>query len=120
MAAGRIRVPDRLRVEAIRVKADFGAADDWIAEHAAAGDVVITADIPLAKRCLERGARVLAPNGRVFTEDSIGDAVAVRDLMDHLRQLGETTKGPPPFTNADRSRFLSRLDEAIVAILRTT
>ncbi len=111
-----IRVPPRNRVEPVRVRRGFGAADDWIAEHVLEGDVAVTADIPLADRCLKRGARVLAPNGHVFSEASIGDALARRELMEQLRQMGEVTAGPRPFVAADRSRFLSRLDEIIVAI----
>ena len=115
---GRVRVPGTGRVESVRVKPGFGAADDWIADHIGASDVVITADIPLASRCIEKGARALGPGGRVWTEDSIGNALAGRELSEFLRQMGETTKGPSPFTAADRSRFLSRLDETIVSIRR--
>ncbi|MBZ5638121.1 MAG: YaiI/YqxD family protein [Acidobacteriia bacterium] len=111
-----IRVPSRSRVEPVRVKRGFGAADDWIAEHILEEDIAVTADIPLADRCLKRGARVVAPNGHFFTEASIGDALASRELMEHLRQMGEVTGGPAPFVPADRSRFLSRLDEAVVAV----
>jgi hypothetical protein len=111
-----IRVPSRGRVEPVRVKQGFGAADDWIAEHIQDGDIAVTADIPLADRCLKRGARVVSPTGRVFTEASIGEALANRELMEHLRQMGEVTGGPAPFAPADRSRFLSSLDEVIVAV----
>lgn len=106
------------RVEFIRVQQGWNAADDWIAERAADGDIAVTSDIPLAARCLLKGARVLAPNGREFTDDSIGEALAKRELMDHLRQMGEVTGGPPPFQPADRSRFLARLEEIIQAIKR--
>jgi uncharacterized protein YaiI (UPF0178 family) len=115
---GRLAVPAAARVERVRVPAGFGAADDWIAEHIRELDIAVTADIPLARRCLDRGARVLAPNGHSFTAASIGEALATRELMEHLRQMGQITGGPPPFARADRSRFLSRLDETIVAILR--
>jgi uncharacterized protein YaiI (UPF0178 family) len=101
------------RVEFVRVKQGFDAADDWIAERAAAGDVVVTADIPLADRCLKNGASVVSPTGRPFTEDSIGEAMAKRALMDHLRAMGEVGGGPPPFVSADRSRLLSALEQAI-------
>jgi uncharacterized protein YaiI (UPF0178 family) len=111
-----LRVPSDGRVERIRVKQGAGAADDWIAERIQEGDIAVTADIPLADRCLKRGARVVAPDGRIFTEASIGDALAGRELMDHLRQMGEVTGGPAPFAPSDRSRFLSRLDEVIVAV----
>lgn len=113
-----LRMPASEHVEIVRVRQDADAADDWIASRAGTDDVVVTADILLARRCLEHGARVIAPDGRVFTEDSIGDAVAQRDLMDHLRLMGESTGGPPPFAAADRSRFLSRLHETIEAVRR--
>lgn len=113
---GPLWLPGKGRVERIRVKPGLDAADDWIADHAGAGDIVVTADIPLAARCLERGARVLGPNGQVFTEASIGDALASRELMDHLRQMGVATGGPSPFSASDRSRFLSKLGEAIQSI----
>jgi uncharacterized protein YaiI (UPF0178 family) len=106
------------RVEFVRVKQGFNAADDWIAEKAAAGDVVVTADIPLAARCLEQGARVVSPTGKEFTHDSIGNALATRELMDHLRAMGEVTGGPKPFARSDRSRFLSRLEDIIQALKR--
>ena len=111
-------VPAAGRVERVRLRRGFGAADDWIVEHIRLDDIAVTADIPLADRCLKKGARVLAPNGRVFTEALIGDALANRELMEHLRQMGQITGGPAPFAPADRSRFLSRLDEVIVAIRR--
>jgi hypothetical protein len=111
-----IPVPSRSRVEPVRVKRGFGAADDWIAEHILEEDIAVTADIPLADRCLKRGARVVSPKGHSFTEASIGDALASRELMEHLRQMGEVTGGPAPFVHADRSRFLSRLDEVVVAV----
>ena len=118
VANGRLQVPSDPRIASVVVSADFDAADDWIAARAGAGDIVVTADIPLAARCLERGARVLGPKGREFTEDSIGDAVASRALMDHLRQMGEMTGGPAPFVPKDRSRFLGRLDEIVNAVRR--
>ena len=81
-------------------------------------DVVVTADIPLAGRCLQKGARVLDPRGKLFSEDSIGDALASRELMSHLREMGNLTGGPPPFEKRDRSRFLQGLDTVIQAIRR--
>jgi uncharacterized protein YaiI (UPF0178 family) len=96
----------------------FGAADDWIAERAGLGDIVITADIPLAARCVAKRAVVLDPKGRAFTENEIGSVLATRDLMDELRQGGAVTGGPAPMTPKDRSRFLSKLDESINAARR--
>jgi uncharacterized protein YaiI (UPF0178 family) len=113
-----IRVPTDELVEPVVVKGGFDVADDWIAGRAGTGDVVVTADIPLADRCLRRGARVLGPKGLKFTEDAIGDALATRALLDMLRQAGEFRGGPSPFAKADRSRFLSKLDELIHAARR--
>ena len=112
VAAGFIRVPDPL-IDRIAAGAGMDAADNWIAERAGPGDIVITADIPLASRCVKAGADVIAPNGRAFTEESIGMTLAVRNLMHDLRSAGETTRGPPPFSPRDRSAFLSALDAAI-------
>jgi uncharacterized protein YaiI (UPF0178 family) len=100
------------------VRPGFGAADDWIAGQAGPGDVVVTADIPLAARCLARGASVLDPKGRPFTDNDIGSALAMRDLLDELRQGGVVTGGPAPMTAKDRSRFLSKLDELVNAVRR--
>jgi uncharacterized protein YaiI (UPF0178 family) len=113
-----IRVPEEELVEGVLVKGGFDAADDWIVERIGPEDVAITSDIPLAGRCLEKGARVLGPKGIAFTEDSIGEALATRALLDMLRQSGEFGGGPAPFAKADRSRFLSKLDEALHAIRR--
>jgi len=113
---GPLYVPARGRIEGVRVKKGFGAADDWIAERVETDDIVVTADIPLADRCVKKGARVLAPNGGLFTEASVGEAMATRELMEQLRQMGAVKDGPPPFAPADRSRFTSRLGEAIHAI----
>lgn len=96
----------------------FDAADDWIVERLQPYDIVITADIPLASRCLKRGAHVIGPTGRPFTENNIGQALATRDLMSGLRSAGEITGGPPPLTNRDRSLFLQQLDEVIQLIRR--
>lgn len=94
------------------------AADDWIAEQAKANDIVITADIPLASRCVKAGAEVIAPNGKPFTEQSIGMTLAVRNLMTDLRSSGEVTGGPRSFAPRDRSAFLSALDQTIRRIQR--
>jgi len=96
----------------------FGAADDWIAGEIGPGDIAVTADIPLAARCLAKGARVLDPKGQPFTENDIGSALAMRELKEELRQRGESTGGTAPMTPRDRSRFLARLDEAINAVRR--
>ncbi|MFO0967981.1 MAG: YaiI/YqxD family protein [Gemmataceae bacterium] len=112
-----LQLPTRPSIEMV-VRSGFGGVDDWITEQAAAGDIVITADIPLAARCLEKNARVLSPKGRAFTDNDIGDALAARGLMDELRQSGVVSGGPAPMTQQDRSRFLSRLDETIHAVRR--
>lgn len=118
VANSRIGVPDGFGVEMVVVSAGPDAADDWIAEHVRPGDVVVTADIPLAARCLERGARVLGTSGRVFSEDSIGGQLATRDLKANLREAGIVSGGPPPISGKDRSRFLSKLDELVQRSLR--
>ena len=94
------------------------AADDWIAEHIGSEDIAVTADIPLAHRCIKRGAVVLNHNGKPFTEEGIGMALAMRDLMSHLRDTGEIKGGGPAFSKQDRSRFLSALEDAIQKIKR--
>lgn len=111
-----IRVPAHPLIDRVVVGDAFDAADDWIAERAAAGTICITADIVLADRCLKAGARVIAPNGRPFTLDSIGAALATRAIMADLRAGGDAIGGPPPFARTDRSRFLSALDEALVRL----
>jgi uncharacterized protein YaiI (UPF0178 family) len=113
-----IRPPGLPFVEMVMVGDASDAADDWIAERIAAADICITADIPLASRCLQKGARVVPPTGRPFTAANIGNALAGREIARHLRELG-TGGGPPPFTKADRSRFLSALDTAVQAALRS-
>ena len=113
-----IFVPQRVGIEAVVVRGGLDVADDWIAERIEPGDLAITADIPLADRCLRKGAAALGPRGHAFTEDSIGEALATRELLDTLRQSGMIGGGPPPFVDKDRSRFLSKLDETIVALRR--
>src|SRR5438067_166569 len=119
VANAPLRVPTDDFVELV-VRAGFGAADDWIAEQAGSGDIVITADIPLAARCLAKGARVLGPIGQAFTDTDIGSALAMRQLMDELRQGGTMTGGPAPMTPKDRSRFLSKLDEMVHAVRKSS
>ncbi|PWL19641.1 YaiI/YqxD family protein [Falsochrobactrum shanghaiense] len=109
---------DAERVERVIVSDGLDAADDWIAENSHPGAIVITADIPLASRAIEKGASVIAPNGRVHTQASIGNTLATRNLMDSLRSAGEVTGGPAPFSPRDRSTFLSALDLAIVRLKR--
>ncbi len=118
VANSRMRVPLKTFIHLEVVPGGFDAADDWIAEQAGQDDIVITADIPLANRCISKGARVLGPSGKPFTEDNIGSALATRDLLSELRDLGEIGGGPPPFSQRDRSLFLQQLDQMINAILR--
>lgn len=108
-----IRVPASPAIELRVVEAGPDVADDWIAAETQPGDVVVTNDIPLADRVLKAGGAAVAPNGRVFTPDSIGSALAQRAILEHIRSTGEATGGPPPFAAADRSRFLQALDEAV-------
>jgi uncharacterized protein YaiI (UPF0178 family) len=118
VANAPIRVPRDDLVELVEVKGGMDKADDWIAERAEVGDSVFTSDIPLADRCLARGARALAPTGREFADGSIGHSLATRALLDVLRQAGEVTGDPAPFAKADRSRFLAKLDETVHAAHR--
>ncbi len=118
IANSPMRVPQEENFEFVGVSGGFDVADDWIAERARTGDIVITADIPLAGRCLQQGARVLGPTGLEFTEDAIGEALATRALLDMLRQSGDFRGGPSPFARSDRSRFLSKLDELVHAARR--
>jgi uncharacterized protein len=113
-----IRPPGTSNVRMVLVGDSADAADDWIAERIGATDVCVTSDITLASRCLKRGARVVSPTGKQWTEANIGNALAGRDIARHLRELGEITPGPAPLTKQDRSRFLSALDTAAQAALR--
>jgi len=118
VANAPLRVPSEDLIELVVVRGGFDAADNWIVAAIGEGDIAITADIPLADRCLRRGARVLGPKGLEFTEDAIGNALATRALLDMLRQAGDFGGGPAPFTKSDRSRFLAKLDETVHAIRR--
>lgn len=119
VANSRMRIPDGERFELVVVgRGSLDAADDWIVERVTEADIVVSNDIPLASRCLAKGARALDPSGRVFTPDSIGDRLADRELAAHLRELGGLTGGPAPFEKRHRSRFLERLDQLIQASLR--
>jgi uncharacterized protein len=113
-----IRVPQDPLIERIAAGSRMDAADDWIAERAGVDDIVITSDIPLASRCVKAGAEVIAPNGKPFSEQSIGMTLAVRNLMTDLRSSGEVTGGPKSFASRDRSAFLSTLDQTIRRIQR--
>jgi uncharacterized protein YaiI (UPF0178 family) len=115
---GGIRPVRTPLVELIIVSSGADAADDWIADHIEEADVCVTNDIPLAARCLERGALVIRPNGEVFTQDSIGMALANRELMRDLRESGMITGGPRPFAKSDRSAFLNRLEVTLQAAKR--
>ncbi len=113
-----IRPPGLPNVRMVVVGEGADVADDWIAERIGPRDVCVTADIPLAARCLGRGARALSSTGWVWTPDNIGGALAGREVARHMREMGLPGGGPPPLTRADRSRFLSALDTAVQAALR--
>ena len=114
----RMRIPQQDGVALVVVDGQFDAADNWIVEQAGKDDIVVTADIPLAARCVKRGARVVSPTGRVFTAANIGDALATRNLLAELRDAGEVRGGPPPFQPRDGSRFLQSLDQVVQDIKR--
>ena len=116
VAGGYIRVPDDPLIERIAAGPGMDAADDWIAERAGKNDIVITADIPLASRCVKAGSSVIAPNGKPFTEPSIGMTLAVRNLMADLRASGEVIGGPRAFQPRDRSAFLSALPRSAAGL----
>jgi len=118
VANSHLSVPEGFGVEMVLVDQGPDAADDWIVDNVRPGDVVVTADIPLAARCLAAGARVLGTNGRIFSEDSIGNLLATRDLKAYLREAGIMSGGPPSMSAKDRSRFLSKLDELVHLGLR--
>jgi uncharacterized protein YaiI (UPF0178 family) len=113
-----MRLPQGLLISRVVVSDGPDAADNWIAERAGKGDIVVTADIPLAARCLQAGARVIGPTGRPFTDTGIGMALAMRDLSRHLRETGESKGYNASFTRQDRSRFLQALENAVQAIKR--
>jgi uncharacterized protein len=114
-----IRPPGLPNVQMIIVAATPDAADDWIAERITAADVCVTADIPLAARCLEKCARAVSPTGKHWTQDNIGNALAGRAVAQHMRESGMATGGPAALTRADRSRFLSALDAAVTSAARS-
>ena len=118
VTASWMRLPKEpwLNLEVVKEDGQLDAADDWIVDRIESGDIVVTEDIILASRCLEKDARALNPRGRVFTPNSIGEALATRELMADLRESGAITGGPAPFGKTDRSEFLQRLDEIINAL----
>ncbi len=113
-----IAVPRDPMIERVVVSSGPDVADDWIADRARAGSIVVTADIPLAHRCVKAGADVIAPNGKIMEEASIGMALATRNLMEDLRSAGQITGGPKPFERKDRSNFLSALDLVVTRLKR--
>lgn len=113
-----MRLPESPLIERRIVAEGPDVADDWIANEIAATDICVTQDIPLANRCLKKGARAISPIGRPFTSSNIGMALAVRDLKAHLRETGDMRGGPPAFASADRSRFLQALEQAVQDIRR--
>lgn len=118
---GRLSVPRDPMIELVVVaKGALDAADDWIAERSDGGSVVVTQDILLAARCLAKGAKALDPRGRVFTDEGIGDALATRELMAQLRDMGEVSGGPAPFSDKDRSRFLQNLDTVVQKLIKAS
>ncbi len=118
VANSPIAVPRAPEIQRVVVGAGLDAADEWIAERAGRGTIVVTSDIPLASRCVKSGADVIAPNGKRFNESSVGVALATRNLMDRLRSTGQATSEPKPFGLRDRSNFLSALDNAVVRLRR--
>ncbi len=113
-----MNVPMSSLIEMKVVSGSFDAADNWIVEHSEANDIVVTADILLADRCVKKSVRVIGPKGEEFTEDNIGSAVAGRELMENLRHMGEMRGGPAPMDKKARSRFLGTLDQVIQSIKR--
>ncbi len=116
VANSPINIQEEDWLESVVVSGQFDASDDWIVEHVQKNDIVVTGDILLAARCLKKAARVLDYRGRIFTENSIGNLLATRDLMSHLRNIGVNTSGPKVFVKKDRSRFLQSLDTIIQSI----
>lgn len=113
-----LSTPSDPRIEMQVVSGDFDAADDWIAEQISAGDILVTSDLLLADRCIKKQALVLGAKGRELTEENIGEVLGTRELMAHLRSLGDTKTGPAPMSKSDRSQFLSKLDEMIQRVQR--
>ena len=116
VANSLMRVPNEKRIRLEVVANGFDAADDWIVAQVAPHDIVVTADVVLASRCVNEGARVLGPSGKPFTEDNVGQAVAMRDLMEQLRSSGEVSGGPPPLSKSDRQAFANALDRLLAQL----
>ncbi len=114
-----MRIPDQEGIKLVVVEGQLDAADDFIVEHVTKDDIVVTADIPLASRCVKSGAQVIGPNGRIYSTANIGEALATRNLLSGLRETGSITGGPPPYQKRDRSRFLQSLDQIVQSIKRT-
>jgi len=119
VANAGMRTPEGVHVELVVVDDGFDAADNWIVEHATESDIVVTTDIPLAARCVEKKIRTLSPKGNIFTENTIGGALANREFSSQMREHGMMIGGPAPFSKQDRSHFLQKLDQLIQASLRT-
>ncbi len=113
-----MRIPASSWLDLVVVDKGADVADDWIVENVGTDDIVISGDIPLASRCIKKGAQVLGNTGRPFTEGNIGNALSLRNLLTDLREQGMVTGGPKPFAKKDRSRFLQALDEMIVKVRR--
>ena len=118
VANSGMRVPNEPWINLVVVDDGLDAADDWIVAHVRPHDIVVTADVLLANRCLKEGARVIGSTGKPFTQNNIGESVAIRNLLSELRDAGEISGGPPPLKKRDRSRFLQQLDEMIQSIRR--
>jgi uncharacterized protein YaiI (UPF0178 family) len=113
VANSSMAVPESPSIQLVHAGDGFDAADDWIVERIVVNDIVVTDDIPLASRCVKKGARALTPKGREFTEESVGSAMAGREVLSQLREHGLSTGGPAPFQDKDRSRFLERFENII-------
>jgi uncharacterized protein YaiI (UPF0178 family) len=113
VANATLRIPDSPFIKTVRVKQGFDVADHWIVQQMEAGDLVITADIPLAAEVITRGAQALDPRGELYSEDNVRERLAIRNLMQDLRSTGELLGGPAPFGHADRQRFANHLDRLL-------
>ena len=110
---GGIRPSRNSLIKLVIVGKTFDAADNWIVDHIGKADICITNDIPLAEHCIRKGALVITPNGKTFTQDNIGMALATREIMGQIREIGEATTGPPPFSKKDRSKFLNFMETTV-------